>query len=88
MFYKKEVIIKKDLKARAAAQIVEKVKNLECSLHLQKKSRKANLKSLIGVLSLDLKYDDKITIISDIDNINIIISIMKEEELINGIENG
>lgn len=88
MFYKKEVIIKKDLKARAAAQIVEKVKNLECSLYLQKNSRKANLKSLIGVLSLDLKYDDKIMIISDIDNINIIISIMKEEELINGIENG
>lgn len=88
MFYKKEVIIKKDLKARAAAQIVEKAKNLECSLHLQKNSRKANLKSLIGVLSLDLKFNDKITIISDIDNINIIISIMKEEELINGIENG
>ena len=77
--FKKEIILRKDLKGRAAAQIVEKIRELKYSYYLIKDDRKANLQSLVGTLSLDLKYNDKVSIVSNIDNIDIIISILKEE---------
>lgn len=80
--FKKEIILKKDLKGRAAAQIVEKIRELKYSYYLIKEDRKANLQSLVGTLSLDLKYNDKVSIVSNIDNINVIISILKEEGVI------
>lgn len=80
--FTKEIILKKDLKGRAAAQIVEKIRELKYSYHIIKEDRKANLQSLVGTLSLDLKYNDKVSIVSNIDNINVIISILKEEEVI------
>ena len=80
--FTKEIILKKDLKGRAAAQIVEKIRELKCSYYIIKEDRKANLQSLVGTLSLDLKYNDKVSIVSNIDNINVIISILKEEEVI------
>ena len=80
--FKKEIILRKDLKGRAAAQIVEKIRELKYSYYLIKDDRKANLQSLVGTLSLGLKYNDKVSIVSNIDNIDIIISILKEEEVI------
>ena len=80
--FTKEIILKKDLKGRAAAQIVEKIRELKYSYYIIKENRKANLQSLVGTLSLDLKYNDKVSIVSNIDNINVIISILKEEEVI------
>ncbi len=80
--FKKEIILRKDLKGRAAAQIVEKIRELKYSYYLIKDDRKANLQSLVGTLSLDLKYNDKVSIVSNIDNIDIIISILKEEEVV------
>ena len=80
--FKKEIILRKDLKGRAAAQIVEKIRELECSYYLVKENRKVNLQSLVGTLSLGLKYNDKVSIVSNIDNLDIIISILKEEEVI------
>ena len=77
--FKKEIILRKDLKGRAAAQVVEKIRELKYSYYLIKDDRKANLQSLVGTLSLDLKYNDKVFIVSNIDNIDIIISILKEE---------
>lgn len=80
--FEKEIILKKDLKGRAAAQIVEKIRELKYSYYLIKEDRKVNLQSLVGTLSLDLKYNDKVSIVSNIDNINVIISILKEEGVI------
>lgn len=80
--FKKEIILKKDLKGRTAAQIVEKIRELKYSYYLIKEDRKASLQSLVGTLSLDLKYNDKVSIVSNIDNINVIISILKEEGVI------
>lgn len=81
----KEIILKRDLKGRAAAQIVEKIRELKYSYYIIKEDRKANLQSLVGTLSLYLKYNDKVSIVSNIDNIdniNVIISILKEEGVI------
>ena len=80
--FKKEIVLKKDLKGRAAAQIVEKIRELKYSYYLIKDDRKANLQSLVGTLSLGLKYNDKVSIVSNIDNLDIIISILKKEEVI------
>lgn len=80
--FTKEIILKKDLKGRAAAQIVEKIRELKYSYYIIKENRKANLQSLVGTLSLELKYNDKVSIVSNIDNINVIISILKEEGVI------
>ena len=80
--FTKEIILKKDLKGRAAAQIVEKIRELKYSYYIIKDDRKSNLQSLVGTLSLDLKYNDKVSIVSNIDNINVIISILKEEGVI------
>jgi phosphotransferase system HPr (HPr) family protein len=80
--FKKEIVLKKDLKGRAAAQIVEKIRELKYSYYLIKDDRKANLQSLVGTLSLGLKYNDKVSIVSNIDNIDIIISILKEEGVV------
>jgi phosphotransferase system HPr (HPr) family protein len=60
----KEVIFKNDkgLEARTAAKLIQVVSNCRSNIWIEKNERKANTKSLLGLLSLTIRQGDKITI--------------------------
>ena len=63
----KEVTIstKTDLESKMAARLIQKASSYESNIWVQKGERKANAKSLLGLLSLGISPGDTITIITD-----------------------
>lgn len=63
----KEVTIlsKTGLESKMAAKLIQKASEYESNIWIQKEERKANAKSLLGLLSLGISPGDKITIITD-----------------------
>jgi phosphotransferase system HPr (HPr) family protein len=60
----KEVIFNNSqgLEARTAAKLIQLVSNCKSSIWIEKAERKANAKSLLGLLSLTIRQGEKITI--------------------------
>jgi len=48
-----------------AAKLIQKASEYESNIWIQKEDRKANAKSLLGLLSLGISPGDRITIITD-----------------------
>jgi phosphocarrier protein HPr len=63
----KEVTIssKIGLESKMAARLIQKASSYESNIWIQKDERKANAKSLLGLLSLGISPGDVITIITD-----------------------
>lgn len=63
----KEVTIfsKTGLESKMAARLIQKASSYEANIWIQKDERKANAKSLLGLLSLGIGPGDKITIITE-----------------------
>ncbi|NLU51882.1 MAG: HPr family phosphocarrier protein [Clostridiaceae bacterium] len=63
----KEVVIssKTGLESKMAARLIQKASSYESNIWIQKDERKANAKSLLGLLSLGISPGDTITIITD-----------------------
>jgi phosphocarrier protein len=63
----KEVTIlsKNGLESKMAARLIQKASSYEANIWIQKDERKANAKSLLGLLSLGISPGDQITIITD-----------------------
>lgn len=61
---KKEAIVKSStgLHARPATLLVKKASSFKSEIYLEYNDKKANVKSLIGVLSLGVTKDSKVTI--------------------------
>jgi len=64
---KKEVIIKNDsgLESKHAALFIQKASNYKSSIWVEKDERRANAKSLLGLLSLGLGNGTKVMLIAD-----------------------
>lgn len=66
----KEVIVKSStgLHARPATLLVKKASSFKSDVSIECNGKKANVKSLIGVLSLGVSKDTKITVIASGDD--------------------
>ncbi len=53
------------LHARPASYFAQKANLYKCSVWIENNSRRANAKSLLGVLSLGVKQGDSVTIMAD-----------------------
>lgn len=64
---KKEIIINnpQGLHARPATLLVQKATNFKCDVSIEYSGRRANAKSLIGVLSLGVNKGYAVTIVTD-----------------------
>lgn len=81
---KKEIILPFHLLARRAVELSIKTKdNINSPFFIQKDNRRANAKSLLGILSLSAREGEKILLISekeeDINKMEEIIKLIKEE---------
>jgi len=56
---------KTGLESKMAAKLIQKASEYESNISIQKEDRKANAKSLLGLLSLGISPGDRITIITD-----------------------
>ncbi|NLW02467.1 MAG: HPr family phosphocarrier protein [Clostridiaceae bacterium] len=56
---------KTGLESKMAAKLIQKASEYESNIWIQKNERKANAKSLLGLLSLGISPGDRITIITD-----------------------
>ncbi|MCY6356655.1 HPr family phosphocarrier protein [Clostridium sp. ZS2-4] len=67
---KKEAMVKSatGLHARPATLLVKKASSFKSDIYLEYKDKKANIKSLIGVLSLGVTKDAAVTIIASGDD--------------------
>lgn len=67
---KKEVIVNNvsGLESKPAALFIQKASNFKASIWVEKGERKANAKSLLGLLSLGVGNGNKITIIAEGDD--------------------
>lgn len=67
---KKEAVVKSatGLHARPATLLVKKASSFKSDIYLEYKDKKANIKSLIGVLSLGVTKDSTVTIIASGDD--------------------
>lgn len=63
----KEITIKNKigLESRCAAMFIQKASSYKCSIWIEKEDRKANAKSLLGVLSLSVGNGMKIMVTAD-----------------------
>ncbi|NLM27778.1 MAG: HPr family phosphocarrier protein [Clostridiaceae bacterium] len=64
---KKEIVISNEsgLESKAAARLIQKASCYEANVWIQKGERKANAKSLLGVLSLGISKGEKVLLIAD-----------------------
>ncbi|MEG1743027.1 MAG: HPr family phosphocarrier protein [Clostridia bacterium] len=53
------------LHTRPATFFIQKANSFKCSVLIEKNERRANAKSLLGVLSLGISMDDVVSIITD-----------------------
>lgn len=60
----REIIIKNEagIESRLAAALIQKTSNYKSNIWIEKDERKANAKSLLGVLSLGIANDSKVII--------------------------
>lgn len=65
--YSKQVVVTNDvgLHARPATFFIQKANEYKSSIWVEKDTRKVNAKSLLGVLSLGIVNESKITVIAD-----------------------
>jgi len=56
---------KAGIESKMAAKLIQKASEYESNIWIQKNERKANAKSLLGLLSLGISPGDTITIITD-----------------------
>jgi len=63
----KEIVIKNasGLESKVAARLIQKASGYESNIWIQKGERKANAKSLLGILSLSVSKGEKVTLIAD-----------------------
>ncbi len=63
----KEIVIRNDsgLESKVAARLIQKASGYESNIWIQKGERKANAKSLLGILSLSICKGEKVTLIID-----------------------
>jgi len=63
----KEVVIKNPsgLQSKSAAVFIQKASNYKASIWIEKNERKANAKSLLGLLSLGIGSGIKVTVIAE-----------------------
>ncbi|MGI6778811.1 MAG: HPr family phosphocarrier protein [Acetivibrionales bacterium] len=61
----KEIVIKNEsgLQSKSAAVFIQKVSNYKSRVWIEKDERKANAKSLLGLLSLGISNGTKVTVI-------------------------
>lgn len=59
------ILCKTGLESKMTAKLIQKASEYESNIWIQKDERKANAKSLLGLLSLGISPGDKITIITD-----------------------
>ncbi len=80
---KKEAVVKSatGLHARPATLLVKKASSFKSDIYLEYKDKKANIKSLIGVLSLGVTKDSPVTIIASGDD-----ETLAAEEIVKVIE--
>lgn len=81
---KKEAIVRSStgLHARPATLIVRKASGFKSDIYLEYDNKKANVKSLIGVLSLGVKKDSTVTVITSGDD-----ETLAAEEMVKLLEN-
>lgn len=53
------------LHARPATFFIQKANSYRCSVWIENNSRRANAKSLLGVLSLGVRQGDSVTLVAD-----------------------
>lgn len=53
------------MEARRIAELVQIAVNFECRVYLEDNSRKVNAKSIMGMMSLELRQNDEIIVIAD-----------------------
>ena len=53
------------LHARPATFFIQKANSYRCSISIESNGRRANAKSLLGVLSLGIRKGDSVTLIAD-----------------------
>ncbi len=56
---------KAGLQSKVAAVFIQKASNYKSKIWIEKNERKANAKSLLGLLSLGISYGSKVSIIAD-----------------------
>ncbi|MDD4297671.1 MAG: HPr family phosphocarrier protein [Ruminiclostridium sp.] len=63
----KEIVIKNasGLESKVAARLIQKASGYESNIWIQKGERKANAKSLLGILSLSVSRGEKVLLIVD-----------------------
>jgi phosphocarrier protein HPr len=50
--------------SRPAGQVMKKAKSFPCEVSLIKGVKQVNAKSIVGVLALEMRYGDKVTLIT------------------------
>jgi len=63
----KDVVVKSEtgLQSKTAAVFIQKASNYKSSIWVEKAERKANAKSLLGLLSLGIGHGVKVTLIAE-----------------------
>lgn len=63
----KDIVVKIDggLQSKTAAVFIQKASSYKCSVWVEKDERKANAKSLLGLLSLLIDKGDRIKVITE-----------------------
>ena len=63
----KEIMIKNEsgLESKVAARLIQKASGYESNIWIQKNDRRANAKSLLGILSLGIGKGEKVLLIAD-----------------------
>ncbi len=76
----REVIIKNKagLESKPAAMFIQKASNYKSSIWIEKDERKANAKSLLGLLSLSISNGTKVIIIADGEDEEVAITDLEE----------
>ena len=65
-----EVVVKNmdGLHSKRAAILIQKASNYKSSIWIEKDNKRANAKSLLGLLSLSIGYGDKVTVTAEGDD--------------------
>lgn len=81
--FSKDITFPYDLKGRTAPMFVHAVAyEVAGAVYLEKDGREINLNSLLGVLSLNIKKGDKVTVSAyDESNLNSLLELLQKEEL-------
>jgi phosphocarrier protein HPr len=73
-----KVGIQTGLQSKTAAVFIQKASNFKSSIWIEKEERKANAKSLLGLLSLGIAKGSEITIIAEGDDEEVAVKELEE----------